>query len=74
MSHSRHVIRSAIIVIWAIWLAYTCFKRAVQPPRDNSAWWHLESYAVNKNPLVRLLNVVVGVLILYIGLSIGLEK
>jgi hypothetical protein len=34
----------------------------------------LESYAVNRNPLVRALNVLVGLLVLYIGFSIGFGR
>jgi hypothetical protein len=34
----------------------------------------MESYAVNKNPLVRALNVLVGILVLAIGLAVALGK
>jgi hypothetical protein len=70
MRHSQHGIRDAVVLAWAIWLAYTCFKRAIVPPRDNLKWWHLESYAVNKNPLTRILNVLTGILVLAIAFSL----
>jgi hypothetical protein len=66
----NHMVRTALIVLWAGWIAYTCFKRAIHPPRENSSWWHMESHTVNKNPLVRGLNVLVGILVLVIGAAV----
>jgi hypothetical protein len=70
----NHTMRAVIVVLWAGWIAYTCFKRAVHPPQENSSSWHMEGYAVNKNPLVRALNVLVGILVLAIGLAVALGK
>jgi hypothetical protein len=70
MNQSQHVFRSLLVLLWAAWLAYTCFKRAIVPPRDSLAWWHLESYIVNKNLLTRILNVLTGILVLAIAISI----
>jgi hypothetical protein len=66
-----HALRSAIVVLWAGWICYTCVKRAIKPPPDNSSWWYTESYSVNKNPLVRALNVLAGILVLAIGVSVA---
>jgi hypothetical protein len=70
----NHAMRALIVVFWAGWIAYTCFKRAIHPPQDNSSWWSMESYTVNKNPLVRALNMLGGILVLAIGLSVALGK
>jgi hypothetical protein len=69
-----HTVRALIVVLWAGWIAYTCFKRAIYPPPDNTSWWHTESYAVNKNPLVRALNVLGGILVLWIGIAVAWSK
>jgi hypothetical protein len=71
---AQHIFRNSLILVWAAWLAYTCFKRAITPPKDNLAWWHLESYMVNKNPLTRILNVLAGVLVLAIAISVVFSR
>lgn len=68
------MLRSLLLLLFTGWIAYTCFKRAIIPPRDNFSWWHLESYKVNKNPLTRILNVLVGILVLAIGLNAIFHK
>jgi hypothetical protein len=70
----NHPVRSSIVLVWACWLAYTCFKRAIIPPKDNLRWWHLESYVVNKNILTRTLNVLAGILVLTIAFSVVFSK
>ncbi len=70
MSHAQHIFRNAFVLVLTGWIAYTCFKRAITPPKDKSMWWHHESYRLNKNPLVRLLNVLGGILILAIGIGV----
>ena len=70
----NHTVRASIVVLWAGWIAYICFKRALRPPHDNSSWWHMESHAVNKNPLVRALNVLCGILVLVIGVAVAWGK
>ena len=70
MTLPQHPFRSFLVLVWAGWLAYTCFKRAVYPPKDNLRWWHLESYVVNKNPLTRMMNVLAGILVLAIAISV----
>jgi hypothetical protein len=62
------------VLVWGAWLAYSCFKRAITPPKDNLAWWHLESYIVNKNPLRRILNVMIGILVLAIAVSAAFSR
>jgi len=74
MNHSQHGVRDAIVLAWAIWVAYTCFKRAIVPPKDNSAWWQRESHAVNKNPATRVLNIVAEILVLMIAFGLPSEK
>ena len=74
MNPSSHVIRSAALFLFFGWLAYTCFKRAYSPPKTNLSWWHLESYAVNKNVLTRTINVLAGILILVIAFSLIFGK
>lgn len=44
------------------------------PPKDNPSAWHLESYKVNKHPLVRLLNVVAGIIVLAIGIGVVFSR
>jgi hypothetical protein len=70
MSPSHHVIRNTLAFFFLGWLAYTCFRRAFIPPKTNLSWWHLESYAVNKNVLTRTINVLAGILILLIAFSL----
>ncbi len=67
----NHTVRASLVVIWAGWIAYTCFKRAIHPPQENSSWWHMESYALDKDPLVRTLNVLAGILVLVIGVAVA---
>jgi hypothetical protein len=70
MIQPNHVLRASLLFLCALWLAYTFFKQAIDPPKDNSSRWHLESYAVNNNLLVRILNVLVGILVLVIAFSL----
>lgn len=70
----NHTVRVTVIVLWGGWIAYTCFKRAIYPLHDNSSWWHTESHAANKNPLVRALNVLCGILVLAIVISLALGR
>ena len=69
----QHPFRSLLVLLWAAWLSYTCFKRAIFPPRDDLRWWHLESYVVNRSVFGRALNVLAGILVLaiVIGLIFG---
>ena len=72
---SEHILRnSAILLFWG-WLAYTCFKRAIKPPTNHvSRWGYSEVEAFNRNPLVRALSVLCGLLVLLIGFAIALAK
>lgn len=73
MSPTQHALRTALVLLWAGWIAYSCFKRALQPPKNRiSRWGYNEVGAVNKNPLVRGLMVLCGLLVLGIALDVVL--
>lgn len=65
----NHAARTVVILLFFGWLAYTCFKRAVRPPRDKRFLFSSESHVVNKNPLTRALNVFIGLIVLMIGIA-----
>jgi hypothetical protein len=74
MSPTHHI-RTALVLLWAGWIAYTCFKRAITPPKNRaSRWGYNEVEAVNKHPLVRALMIVCGLLILVIAIDVVLGK
>lgn len=73
MAVTAHTLRSAVILLWAGWIAYTCFKRAIRPPKDRVSFWRKEVEAVNRNPIIRVINVLAGVLILLIGIGVVLN-
>ena len=74
MSPTEHTLRISIVMLSSGWIAYTCFRRAIKPPRDRISRWYNEVEAVNRNPLVRVLNVLCGVLVLLIGISVAFGK
>lgn len=75
MSPTQHTVRTALVLLWAGWIAYTCFKRALKPPKNRiSRWGYNEVEAVNKNPFVRALMVLCAVLVLGIALDVVLGK
>ena len=74
MSPSEHAVRTSLALLWLGWIAYTCFKRAIKPPKDRISRWYSEVEAFNKNPLVRALNVLAGLLVLLIGIGLALGK
>jgi len=74
MSPTEHTVRTSIILLWSGWIAYTCFKRAIKPPKDRISRWYNEVERVNKKPLIRLLNVLAGLLLLFIGISVAFGK
>jgi hypothetical protein len=74
MSPTEHAVRTSLILLWSGWIAYTCFKRAIKPPKNRISRWYNEVEAVNRNPLIRLLNVVAGLLVLLIGISVVFGK
>ena len=74
MSLAEHTARSAVVLLWSGWIAYTCFVRAARPPKDRQTFWINEIYTVNKNWAVRILNVLGGLLVLAIGISIAFKK
>jgi len=70
MGRSKHGILDRSLLAWAFWVCYTCVQRA----QNNLSWWHLESYAVNKKISIRILNVLVGILLLAIAFAIVFER
>jgi hypothetical protein len=64
-----------LLLTWSGWFAYTCFKRAVKPPKDRiSRLGYNEVEALNREPIVRVLIAVGGLLILAIGVDVALSK
>jgi hypothetical protein len=61
--------RTCLILFFTGWLSYTCFKRAIKPPKDRISRWYKEVEAVNRNPIVRAMNILFGVLVLLIGIN-----
>jgi hypothetical protein len=60
---------------WSGWIAYICFKRAIKPPKDRvSRWGYNEVEALNREPIVRALIAVCGLLVLVIGIGVALAK
>jgi hypothetical protein len=75
MSLAEHPLRSAAILLWSVWLAYTCFRRGIQPPKDRiSRWGYCEVEVFNRNPLVRALSILAGLLVLLIGFGLVIGK
>jgi len=62
-----------MILLWSGWIAYTCFKRAIKPPKDHISFFYNEVEAFNRNPIVRTFSVLLGVLILLIGVGVVLK-
>ena len=74
MSLPQHIVRTSLILLWLGWLGYTCFKRAIEPPKDRISWAYTEVEKVNRNPFVRALNILVGLLVLWIGIDVAIGK
>ena len=74
MSPPQQIIRMSLILLSSGWLAYTCFKRALKLPKDRISWAYNEVEKVNRNPLVRFLNILVGLLVLWIGIVVAIGK
>ena len=62
-------LRSGVILLFSGWIAYTCFKRAVRPPKDRHSFGYNEVEAFNRNPIVRTFNILAGLLVLAIGVD-----
>jgi len=73
MTPAGQTLRSAVILLWSGWISYTCFKRAFKPPKNRISFWYNEVETVNRNPIVRTLNVIAGVFILLIGIAVVFE-
>ena len=71
LANMNHTTRALMVVLWAGWIAYPASTGPSIHRRKNSSWRHRESYVVNKNPLVRALNALVGILVLAIGLAVA---
>jgi hypothetical protein len=69
MEHAMHM----SVILFSAWIAYTCFTRAIKPPKDGIYRWCSEVEAVNKNPLVRALMVLAGLLMLLIGIGVAVS-
>ena len=74
MSPPQHVIRTSLNLALVGMAAYTCFKRALKPPKDRISWAYNEVEKVNRNPFVRALNILVGLLVLWIGIDVAIGK
>ena len=74
MSSAIDSARTWLVLLWSGWISYTCFKRAIKPPKDRISFWYNEVEAVNKNPFVRALSVLVGLLMLLIGIGVALGR
>jgi len=70
MTPAGQTLRSAVILLWSGWIAYTCFKRAAKPPKDRISFFYNEVEAFNRNPIVRTLSVLTGLLMLLIGVGV----
>ncbi len=70
MSSAGQTVRSLLILLWSGWIAYTCIKRAIKPPKDCISFWYNEVEAFNRNPIVRVFSILVGLLTLLIGFGV----
>ena len=68
-----HPWRLALILVWLGVAAFISFKRALHPPPDRQDWYHFESYRFNKNPIVRGMNVLVGLIFLALAIAAVIE-
>lgn len=73
MSSASQTLRSAAILLWSGWIAFTCFKRAINPPKDRISFFYNEVGAFNRNPIVRAFSVLIGVIFLLIGIGVVLK-
>jgi hypothetical protein len=75
MSPAEKTVRVLLVLAWSGWLAYICFKRAIYPPGDRARrWGWSEVEALNRNPIVRAVSIISGILVLLIGIGVALGK